>query len=394
MSAMKPMIAALGCAIVLLVPGSTLNAQDTSRTRESVRSPWDLERIQTVPSAAMRADSALIRQATIASLLEVRLGELAPSRASDSAVKTFAREMVEEHGSMQEQWKEVAARNGLRLESSLGAAEESEINRLTRLSGSAFDQAYMTSMIRHHEENASTLQRLGPSAKSDNVRRLAASGVTAIQEHLALARQVGSRVGVSSTIAGRQPDKSREVDNFRTGNAGNKPAEDDDRSVSERDRDDHAGLRADRDFVREVVADHGTQIRLAERAQRDARSSETKRFAEQLRTDLTKWQERWQALATRNGLKVSEGLGEMHRQKVVRLEKASRSNVDRTYAAIVVDHLESIVPYFQKEGRSARSAAVRRLVEDELPVIREHLAKARRLEAQTKDRADASKRND
>jgi hypothetical protein len=44
-----------------------------------------------------------------------------------------------------------------------------------------------------------------------------------------------------------------------------------------------------------------------------------------------------------------------------------------------------VVPYFQKEGQAVGAADVRRLVDDELPMIRENLAKAERLAGLAKD---------
>lgn len=59
----------------------------------------------------------------------------------------------------------------------------------------------------------------------------------------------------------------------------------------------------------------------------------------------------------------------------------------------MAENLASVVPYFLKEGQAVRSAAVRRLVDDELSVIREHLARARRLQEQASTRAGASDRD-
>jgi putative membrane protein len=143
----------------------------------------------------------------------------------------------------------------------------------------------------------------------------------------------------------------------------------------------------------EVLSDHLMQIRLAERARKDARSAETRRFAERLLEDFSRYQDRWEKLADRYDLKAPKGLGKLHEQKVQRLEKASKGNFDRTYAAIVAENLGSIVPYFQKEGNAVRVASVRRLVDDELPVIREHLNRARQLENQASARADRDDRN-
>ena len=60
----------------------------------------------------------------------------------------------------------------------------------------------MIEMIRDHEQDLSDFQRLRYSARDPEIRDLAASGVSTIQQHLTLARQVGSQVGVATT-AGR-----------------------------------------------------------------------------------------------------------------------------------------------------------------------------------------------
>lgn len=144
----------------------------------------------------------------------------------------------------------------------------------------------------------------------------------------------------------------------------------------------------DREFVQEVLQDHLMHVKLADRAQKDARRDETRRLAERMEKDFTSWGQRWRELADRYGLKPATHLGDDHQKKVDRLEKASKQNFDRTYATIVAEHLESVVPYFQKEGRDVQVDAVRRLVNDELPVIRENLTQARRLEGQASAQAE------
>ena len=99
------------------------------------------------------------------------------------------------------------------------------------------------------------------------------------------------------------------------------------------------------------------------------------------------------------GVTVNQHLGPKHQEKVDRLEKASHHQFDRVYLDIVRENLASVVPYFEKEGRAAKSAQVRDLVEQELPMIQQHLDRAKTLEqqaqasakAQPKDRSLSSK---
>lgn len=391
MSSVNPITGAVAAALMLVASAGALNAQ-VPTGQDTARTPWPVDRGPTnfpsrtepgaTTAAAAVADTTFIRQAIRGNALEMRLGRVAQSRTDDSAVEDFARRMVTEHGSMSQQWATLARNSRVTVDTDLGPAEEQTVERLERLSGDAFDRAYIGDMIRYHERDLAAFQQAAATAQSPEVRRLATSGTTTIREHLALARQIGTAVGVSP-VAAATPDTFRRPAPAAAGRTGEARDRDD------RDRDDRGELRGtDRAFVMEVLSDHLMHVRLAERARREARSAETRRFAERMEEDFSRWQERWRDLASRHDLKAPKNLGRMHGQKVARLERASKQEVDRTYAAIVVEHLESVVPYFQKEGRAVRSAAVRRLVDDELPMIREQLQRARRLQGQASARAE------
>ena len=377
-----PITGALVAAMLATAPGALAG-------QESGRSPWPNVGRDTGTTAAL-ADTAFIRQVIRGNLTEVGLSRLADSRAADSAVEEFAERMISDHESMNQQWGAVARNNRMRAEVTLGRAKDPAIERLEGLSGAAFDKAYMGEMIRRHEQDLVTFQRMATSAGSAEVRQLANSGASSIREHLALARQVGSRVGVSATAARTggviTPTPAPSNDDRSRTTAGTTRDEADDRNA-------RGTLQAqDRAFVQNVLQDHLMHLRLADRAQHEARDDETRQFADRLEEDLEDWQERWKALAERFDVKPPSNLGRLHGQKVEKLERASKGNFDRTYATMVTEHLASIVPYFEKEGQAVRSASVRRLVEEELPVIRQHLARAQRLQGQASARAEGSDR--
>jgi putative membrane protein len=326
-------------------------------------------------------DSAYIRQAIRGNYLEVALGRLAESRAEDSSVKDFAERMVSNHNDMNKEWIDLAQDNDMKVTVDFGPEGKQTIDRFEDLSGTRFDQAYMSEMIKDHEENLFTFQRLARWAGSAEVRQLASTGALTLQEHLALARQVGSRVGVSSTAgrAGGVPPAPTPSDSDRTRRT-NEPG--DGGTLSE----------VDRAFVQNVLQDHLMHVQLAQRARRDARSDETRQLAENMENEFEQWQERWANVAEGYGVKPPSHLGPDHRKKVERLEGASKGNVDRTYTEIVADHLESVVPYFEKEGQAVRSAAVRGLVNEELPVIRQIVAGVRRIQGDTKGQTEGTER--
>ncbi len=343
--------------------------------------PWTVGRDSAMRFPSAAADSSYILEAIRGNFLEVALGRVAESRGADFDVKAFAKRMITDHNSMNDQWATVAKNNRVRVPVGLDETAKQTVDRLEDLSGSEFDQAYMTEMIRQHEQALATFQRMASSATAPDVRQLASSGVPGIREHLTLAQQIGSRVGISST-AGRVGDRTSGDtglgtvgDRVRrtTGDNGN-------------DRNDRSLRAADVAFIKNVVANHVTHIRMAELARRDAKSDEVRRLAERIENHMHDWGKRWEDVANRHDVKVSSNLGRLHQQKVDKVEKASKKDFDRTYLDVAAGHLESLVPYFQKEGRAIEAADVRRLVNDELPEIRELLARARRLEEKTNER--------
>jgi hypothetical protein len=58
------------------------------------------------------------------------------------------------------------------------------------------------------------------------------------------------------------------------------------------------------------------------------------------------------------------------------------------YLSLVTENLQSLLPYFRKEGRAARSPQVRNLVDQELPAVQQLLTLAQGLSGQV--RADAN----
>jgi putative membrane protein len=326
------------------------------------------------------SDTTFIRQALRGNLTEVALGRLADSRAEEDAVEDFARRMIEDHNAMNEEWGDLARENDMQVSVEFGESGEQTIGRLEDLDDRAFDQAYMAEMIRHHERDLAAFQRAASTAGTSDVRRLAASGASTIREHLALARAVGSQVGVATTagrVGGIPAPTPSPADTGRTrrstsdtiplGEAGNRRGD---------------GMRReDRAFIEGALSDHLMHVALARKARGEAKDRETRELAARIEKELTRWAKRWQGFADRREANVAFQLQTHNREKIQRLENASgRKNFDAVYAEIVADHLEMMVDDFRSERREKQPAAVGRLAKEELPLLRELQQRAERID--------------
>ena len=378
-------------AILAAAPGAV--GQVTSN-QDTAKSPWPTVNQGTTFGGA-GADSSFIRQAIRGNYTEVALGRLAESRAENTAVKDFAERMVDDHNSMNKKWIDLAQDNDMKVAVEFGTSGQQTIDRLEKLSGTAFDQAYMSEMIREHEQDLAAFQRMATSARSSEVRQLASSGASTIREHLTSAQQVGSRVGVSST-AGRAGGVPAPVPAPSSDDRARRTTTEDRTDADNRDnREDkeRAALGgADRTFVDNVLSDHLMHIRLAKRAERESERDAIRGLAERIDDDFTKWSERWEKFADRRQAEVNSQLTRHNREKLQRLEKASdRNEVDRAYADIVADHLEWMVQDFRDTRQKTQTAEIRRLIDEELPVIRDLLARARQVDAKESQREKEKK---
>ncbi len=101
---------------------------------------------------AMTSDHHFATEAASGGLAEVKLGHLAEERGSNPAVKEFGKRMVTDHSKANDELKSVAMHENINLPSNPSSADQAEYDRLSKLSGKQFDDAYAKLMVRDHEK--------------------------------------------------------------------------------------------------------------------------------------------------------------------------------------------------------------------------------------------------
>jgi putative membrane protein len=318
----------------------------------------------------IRNDLPFLREAAGANLMEVSLGRVAQTQASDGAVKEFGQRMVTDHSSLQQQLTTLTSSNGVGFSPALDTQQQLKVNRLQRLSGPEFDRAYMELMILDHQADVTHFEDQSRDADSPRVRDLAARSLPVLRQHLSLAQQVGRQVNVEvATIPPRRskvPTQSGQVTNPSAQSTPQQP---------------QISKAADRKFVYETAVDNMLETSMARLAEKKAESSAVKQFAQQIDADHDRRQNDWAGLASRN-VQAKVGMGKHHRAKLDRLKHLSGRAFDRAYITTVVQNHKDYIDYFEKEGRSAQSAQVRQLVERDLPTLRSHFNQAKQVGAQ------------
>jgi putative membrane protein len=138
-------------------------------------------------------------------------------------------------------------------------------------------------------------------------------------------------------------------------------------------------IQADSKLIHEATADNLLEVRLGDLAERKATNAMVKQFAQRMVTDHQRMEKQWTDMASKHGMPFQPGLGKLHEQKLDRLQRADQQAFDREYVTTVIRQHEDDVDYFKKEGESARSAPVRKLVAYMLPILQDHLTSARQV---------------
>lgn len=152
-------------------------------------------------SAMAAADKSFVLKAARGGLAEVELGRLAAEKASDPAVKQFGQRMVDDHSKANDELKTIAERKGVTLPTELDAKDKRTRDHLAKLSGAAFDRAYMRDMVMDHTTDVSEFRKQSKSGKDADVKAFAGKTLPTLEDHLKMARETKTKLGGGKTEA-------------------------------------------------------------------------------------------------------------------------------------------------------------------------------------------------
>jgi putative membrane protein len=147
------------------------------------------------------ADRQFVKKAAEGGLAEVELGKLASEKADSPDVKQFGQRMVDDHSKANDQLKQVASEKGITIPDKLSAKDAATKARLEKLSGRAFDRAYMRDMVTDHTKDVSEFRMESKNAKDPDVKNFASQTLPTLKDHLKEAKSIAPKAGVKTTAS-------------------------------------------------------------------------------------------------------------------------------------------------------------------------------------------------
>jgi putative membrane protein len=142
------------------------------------------------------SDPEVAHVAVTANSIDIDLGKLAQARSGNEAVKQFAFAMISDHTGVNQQAGALAARlgvtpkdNAVSQSLTTGAAEAKK--GIEKLSGPAFDRAYMDREVAYHQAVLDALDGLLiPTTENAELKKLLTDVRPAIAAHLEHAKRI------------------------------------------------------------------------------------------------------------------------------------------------------------------------------------------------------------
>lgn len=162
---------------------------------------------QTEPNShSMRStDTTFARKAASGGMAEVKLGQLAQEKGSSDAVKEFGRRMEADHSKAGDQLKDVASKSNITLPTDLDRKDQATYDRLSKLSGIAFDRAYARGMVADHRNDIADFKKEADTGTNPDLKNFASQTLPTLEDHLKQAREMEKSVeATKSTNSGNQ----------------------------------------------------------------------------------------------------------------------------------------------------------------------------------------------
>jgi putative membrane protein len=137
---------------------------------------------------ANTADQLFIRELSLGGMAEVQFGKLAAQKAQNPRVKEFARRMADDHGRGNEQLAPLARAADVPLRKDFDLDHRVMRDELDRLTGTAFETAYIRGQVREHQKTAQLLEWEIGSGQDTRIRTYAMQNLPIVMDHLAHAQ--------------------------------------------------------------------------------------------------------------------------------------------------------------------------------------------------------------
>ncbi len=141
----------------------------------------------------MTADSKFAMEAASGGMTEVALGKMATEKGTSQAVKDFGQKMVDDHGKANDELKTIASSKNMTLPSAPNAKDQAIIDKMSKMSGAAFDKAYVHDMVMDHKNDVMAFTKESNTGMDSDIKGFAAKCLPTLKEHRKMINDIAAK---------------------------------------------------------------------------------------------------------------------------------------------------------------------------------------------------------
>jgi putative membrane protein len=139
-------------------------------------------------------DLEFAKDAAQGGLLEVKLGELAVSKATSKEVKDLAQHMITDHSKANEELKALAEKKDIALPTEMSKDGKDIYEKLSKKSVEDFDKAYTEQMVKDHEKDIDKFAKEAEKGKDEDLKNWATKTLPTLKHHLLMSKEIKNKV--------------------------------------------------------------------------------------------------------------------------------------------------------------------------------------------------------
>ncbi|GGA60385.1 hypothetical protein GCM10011507_09910 [Edaphobacter acidisoli] len=153
-------------------------------------------------------DKMFLRGAAESGIAVGKFSQLAVEKSPSDDVRAFAQKMVDEHAKMNADLGRVADSLGIMMPKEMNKADKAEYTKLQSLSGSDFDNAYLSLMVREHHRAMREFRMESNTVNDASLREAVDKDKHVIHEHLVEVNKLAHDKGVPMPEHAHNPEPS------------------------------------------------------------------------------------------------------------------------------------------------------------------------------------------
>jgi putative membrane protein len=142
--------------------------------------------------------AVFMRNAALAGIMEVKMGQIAMARATNPEVKAFAAMMVADHTKANMDLTALAKRLGIILPEELPPLEKEHLESMKQLTGKQFDRYYMEMMVKDHAKTVNMFRNA--TSLNKDLEQFMSRTLLVLEEHELKASEVYQKLYVKAAL--------------------------------------------------------------------------------------------------------------------------------------------------------------------------------------------------